>query len=87
MSGTSVAFTCSGDYDPSRQPWPLLQSAGVSLLIDQTRSGTFWMQANWQFTVEGKSSVNKLAEVFPSQSTNSARVWSCVINRRGRTSY
>ena len=27
------------------------------------------MQANWQVTVEGKSSVNKLAGVFPSQST------------------
>ena len=56
-------------YDPSGQPRPLLQSAGVSLLIDQTRSGTCWMQANWQVTVEDKSSVNKLAEVIPSQST------------------
>ena len=27
------------------------------------------MQANWQGPVEDKSSVNKLAEVFPSQST------------------
>ena len=52
MNGTSVAFTCSSDYDPSRQPRPLLQSAGVSLLTDQTRSGTCWMQANWQVTVE-----------------------------------
>ena len=39
MNGTSVAFTCSGDYDPSGQPKPLLQSSGVSLLNDQTRSG------------------------------------------------
>ena len=39
-NGTSVAFTCSGDYHPSRQPKPLLQSSGVSLLTDQTRSGT-----------------------------------------------
>ena len=27
--GTSVAFTCSDDYDPSRHPRPLLQSSGV----------------------------------------------------------
>ena len=67
-NGTLVAFTCSGDCDPSRQQRPLLQPAGVSLLIDQTRSGTYWMQANWQVTVEGKSSVNKLPEVVPSQS-------------------
>ena len=69
MNGTSVAFTCSGDYDPSGQPKPLLQSSGVSLLNDQTRSGTYRMQANWQVTVDGKSSVNKLAGVFPSQIT------------------
>ena len=65
MSGTLVAFTFSGDYDPSRQPKPLLQSSGVSLLNDQMRSGTHWVQANWQVTVEGKSSVNKLAGVLP----------------------
>ena len=51
------------------KPKSLLQSAGVSLLTDRMRSGTYWMQANWQVTVEGKSSVNKLAGVFPSQST------------------
>ena len=67
MNGTSVAFTRKGDYDPSRQPKPLLQSSGVSLLIDQTRSGTCWMQANWRVTAEGKSSVNKMTGVFPSQ--------------------
>ena len=66
---TSVAFTCSGDYDPSRQPKPLLQSSRVSLLTDQMRSGTYRVQANWRVTVEGKSSVNKLAGVFPSQIT------------------
>ena len=33
------------------------------------RSGTCWVQANWQVTVEGKSSANKLAGVFPSQIT------------------
>ena len=27
--GTSVAFTCSGDHDPSGQPKPLLQSSRV----------------------------------------------------------
>ena len=64
MNGTSVAFTCSGDYDPSRQPKPLLQSSGVSPLNQQIRSGTHWVQANWQVTVEGESSVNKLAGVF-----------------------
>ena len=69
MHGTSVGFICSGDYDPNRQPKPLLQSPGVSLLNDQRRSGTHWVQANWQVTVEGKSSVNKLAGVFPSQIT------------------
>ena len=44
-NGTSVAFTCSGDYDPSGHPKPLRQSSGVSLLNDQTRSGTYRMQA------------------------------------------
>ena len=69
MNRTSVAFTCSGDYDPSGQPKPLLQSSRVSLLTDRTRSGTCWVQAIWRVTVEGKSSVNKLAGVFPSQNT------------------
>ena len=64
QNGTSVAFTCSDDNDPSPQPRPLLQSSGVPLLADQTRSGTFGEQANWRVTVEGKSSVNKLAGVF-----------------------
>ena len=68
-NGTSVASTCSGEYDSSRQPRPLLQSSRVSLLTDQMRSGTCWVQANWRVTVEGKSSVNKLAGVFPSQIT------------------
>ena len=35
----SNTSACSGDYHPSRQPSPLLQSSGVSLLNDQTRSG------------------------------------------------
>ena len=83
---TSVAFTCSGDYDSSRQPRPLLQSSRVSQLTDQMRSGTYWMQANWRVTVEGKSSVNKLAGVFPSRITTVQERWSYVIYRRGRTS-
>ena len=58
-----------GDYDSSRQPRPLLESSGVSLLTDQMRSGTYWVQANWRVTVEGKSSVNELAGVFNSQCT------------------
>ena len=66
MNGTSVALTFSDDCDPSGQPKPLLQSSEVSLRNDQTRSGTQWMQAKWRVTVE---SVNKLAGVFPSQST------------------
>ena len=48
------------------QPKPLLQSSQVSLL-NQMRSGTCWVQANWQVTV--KSSVDKLAGVFASQIT------------------
>ena len=68
-NGTSVAFTCSGDYDSIPQPRRLLQSSRVSLLTDQMRSGTYRVQANWRVTVEGKSSVNKLAGVFPSQIT------------------
>ena len=57
LNGTVVPFTCSGDYDLSGQP-PFLQSSRVSLLKDQMRSGT-------RVTVEGKSSVSKLAGVFP----------------------
>ena len=68
-NGTSVALTHSGDYDSSRQPRPFLQSSRVSLRTDQMRSGTCWVQANWRVTVEGKSSVNKLAGVFPSPIT------------------
>ena len=84
-NGTSVAFTCSGDSDPSRQPKPLLQSSGVSLLTDQTRSGTYRMQADWRVTVEVNSSVNKLAG-FPLTDHNDTRGWSYVINRRCRAS-
>ena len=62
--GTWVAFTCSGDYDPGRQTKLLLQSSEVSLLNDHMRIGMNWVQANWQVTVEGKASVNKLAGVF-----------------------
>ena len=69
QNGISVVFTCSDDYDPSRQPRPLLQSSRVSLLAERTRSGTFGEQANWRVTVEGESSLNKLARVFPSQNT------------------
>ena len=65
LKETSVRFTCSDDYNTSRQPRPLLQSSGVSLLTDQSRSGTQWMQANWQITVVGKASAGAL----PSQST------------------
>ena len=68
-NGTSVAFTSSGDYDSSRQPRPLLQSSSVSLLTDQMRCGTYWVQADWRLTVEGKSSVNKLAGFSPSPIT------------------
>ena len=64
-----MGHTCSDDYDPSRQPRPLLQSSRVSLLAEQTRSGTFGEQANWRVTVEGESSVNKLAGVFFSRNT------------------
>ena len=67
MNGTSVTFTCSGDYFLSRQPRPLPQSSGASLQTDQRRSGTYLVQADWQVTVEGKSSVNKLSGFFPSQ--------------------
>ena len=86
MNGTSVTFTCSDDYDP-RQPKQLLQSSRVSLLNDQMRSGTCWVRANWRVPVEGKSSVNKLAGVFPSRITTVQEGGSNVINRRGRTSY
>ena len=39
------------------------------MLAEQTRTGTFGEQANWRITVEGESSLNELAGVFPSQST------------------
>ena len=64
-NGTSLAF----NYDSSRQPRPLLQDSRVSLLTDQMRCGTYRVQANWRVTVEAKSSVNKLAGVFPLQIT------------------
>ena len=57
-NGTSVAFNCSDDYDPSRQPRLMLQG-----------SATYWVQAHCRVTVEGESSVNQLAGVFPSQIT------------------
>ena len=68
-----MAFHRLGDHEPTRQPRlllkPLMQSSGVSLLIDQTRSGTFEVPPYWRVAVEGKSSVNKLAGVFLSQHT------------------
>ena len=63
QNGISVAFTCSDDYDPSRQP------REFSCWLNKMRSGTCWVQANWRVTVEGESSVNKLTEVFSSQNT------------------
>ena len=69
MKETSVGFTCSDECSTSQQPKLLLQSSGVSLLTDQIRSGTYWVQADRQVTVEGKSSVNKLAGLFPSSIT------------------
>ena len=86
-NGTSVAFTCSGDCDSSRQPRPLLQSSRVSLLTDQMRSGTHWVQAN--LTSHGRLQVvcGQVGCSFPFTDHNSARGWSFVVNRRGRTSY
>ena len=69
QKGISVGFTCSDEYSASLQPKPLLQYPVVSLLTDQTRSGTCWGQADWRVTGQDKSSVNKLAEVCPSPIT------------------
>ena len=70
MNGTSIGFTGSDEFSTSQQPKPLLQSSRVSLLTDQTRSGTYWVQADWRVTVEVKPSVNKLAGFFPSPITS-----------------
>ena len=71
MNGTSVAFTCSDDNDPSRQPRPLrwrnLQEFHCGMSKREVEHSG--MQAKWHVTVKGKASVNKLAGVFPSQST------------------
>ena len=85
MNETSVTFTCSGDYYLSRQPRPPPQSSGVSLLTDQKRSGTYWVQAAWRVMVEDKSFVNKLAGFSPFTDRTNARVWNHVMNRRDRT--
>ena len=54
-------------------------------LTDQMRSGTYWVQANWPVTFEGKSSVN-MVDGGSFTDHNSARGWSYVINRRGKIS-
>ena len=67
VNGTSVTFSCSGDYFLIRQPMLLPPSSGVPRLTDQKRNGTCWLQADRRVTVEDKSSVNMLAGFSPSQ--------------------
>ena len=68
VNGTSVTFSCSGDYFLIRQPMPLPQSSGVPRLTVQKRNGTCWLQADRRVTVEDKSSVNMMAGFSLSQS-------------------
>ena len=86
-NGTSVAFTCSGDYGPRRQPKPLLQSSGVSLLNDfkekRNTSGASKLASHGR----GLIVCEQVGWSFPFTDFQSARGWSYVINRRGRTSY
>ena len=66
VNGTSVTFSCSGDYFLIRLQKPLPQSSGVRRLTVK-RNGTCWLQADRRVTVEDKSSVNMLAGFSPSQ--------------------
>ena len=60
-NGTSVVFSCSGDYYLIHQPMPPPSpSSGVSHLKLQKRNGTYWLQADRLVTVDDKSSVNML---------------------------
>ena len=68
VNGTSVTFSCSGDYFLIRLQMPLPQSSGVRRLTLQKRNGTCWLQADRHVAVEDKSSVNMLAGCSPSQS-------------------
>ena len=86
QNGTSVAFTCSDDYDPSRQPRPLLQSLRVSLLAEQTRIGTVWGASTLASHGRGRIVCEKVGWSFPFTEHKSVRGWSYVI-RRGRTSF
>ena len=61
-NGTSVVFSCSGDYYLNHQPMPPPSPySGVSHLKLQQRSGTYRLQADRRVTVDDKSSVNMLA--------------------------
>ena len=86
-NATSVAFTCSGDYDSSRQPTPLLQSSRVSPLTDQVRSGHVLGASTLASHGRGQFVCEQVGWSFPFTDHNSAREWSYVTNRRGRTSH
>ena len=65
-NGTSVVFSCTGDYYLIRQPMPPpSQSQGVSHVKLQKHNGTYWFQADRRVTVDDKSSANALT-VFSS---------------------
>ena len=67
-NGTSVVFSCSGDYQLIRQPMPPpSQSQGVSHVKLQKRNGTYWLRSDRRVTVDDMSSANALAGFFPSQ--------------------
>ena len=67
VNGSSVTFSCSGDYFLNRQPMPLPQSSGFPRLTVQKRNGTYWLQADRRVTVEDKSSLDMLAGFSPSE--------------------
>ena len=61
-NGTSVVFSCTGDYHLIRQPVPPpSQSQGVSQVTLQKHNGTYWLQADRRVTVDDKSSANAFA--------------------------
>ena len=84
MKWTSVGFTCSDDYDPSRQPRPLLQSSGVYYLLIKREVEHIGYKEIGESAVEVESFANKFS---PHGSQQYQRVESYVIDRRCRTSY
>ena len=76
-NGTSVLFSCSGDYYLTHQPMPPSPSSGVSQLKLQKRHETSWLHADWSVIV-----CEHVDWILACADGANTRGWSCVVIRR-----